>query len=178
MSEVQTVCACIHEMTHATLHNYEKQRMEAAAGDPDKEPPKPKTHQIEEIEAESTSYMVCQYFGIETGENSFGYVASYCKDRELSELRACLNTINKAAGGMISGIEKHFAEVCKEQGIDLSEQKRSRSRHPRLWKNRLWKNPPRRSWTPSTSLPPTSTSLPLILTLMSIGTKWRTRRLR
>ena len=123
MSEVQTVCACIHEMTHATLHNYEKQRMEAAAGDPDKEPPKPKSHQIEEIEAESTSYMVCQYFGIETGENSFGYVASYCKDRELSELRACLNTINKTAGSMIAGIEKHFAEVCKEQGIDLSEQK-------------------------------------------------------
>ena len=71
MSEVQTVCACIHEMTHATLHNYEKQRMEAAAADPSKEPPKPKPHQIEEIEAESTSYMVCQYFGIETGENSF-----------------------------------------------------------------------------------------------------------
>ena len=123
MSEVQTVCACIHEMTHATLHNYEKQRMEAAAGDPSKEPPKPKPHQIEEIEAESTSYMVCQYFGIETGENSFGYVASYCKDRELSELRACLNTINKTAGSMIASIEKHFAEVCKEQGIDLSEQK-------------------------------------------------------
>ena len=130
MSEVQTVCACIHEMTHATLHNYEKQRMEAAAGDPDKEPPKPKTHQIEEIEAESTSYMVCQYFGIETGENSFGYVASYCKDRELSELRACLNTINKAAGGMIAGIEKHFAEVCKEQGIDLSEQKKESEQTP------------------------------------------------
>lgn len=178
MSEVQTVCACIHEMTHATLHNYEKQRMEAAAGDPDKEPPKPKTHQIEEIEAESTSYMVCQYFGIETGENSFGYVASYCKDRELSELRACLNTINKAAGGMIAGIEKHFAEVCKEQGIDLSEQKRSRSRHPRLWKNRLRRNPLRRNWTPSTGLPPTSTSLPLSLTLMNIGTRWRTGRLR
>ena len=123
MSEVQTVCACIHEMTHATLHNYEKQRMEAAVGDPSKEPPKPKPHQIEEIEAESTSYMVCQYFGIETGENSFGYVASYCKDRELSELRACLNTINKTAGSMIAGIEKHFAEICKEQGIDLSEQK-------------------------------------------------------
>ena len=130
MSEVQTVCACIHEMTHATLHNYEKQRMEAAAGDPDKEPPKPKTHQIEEIEAESTSYMVCQYFGIETGENSFGYVASYCKNRELSELRACLNTINKAAGGMIAGIEKHFAEVCKEQGIDLSEQKKEPEQTP------------------------------------------------
>ena len=124
MSEIQTVCACIHEMTHAILHNYEKQRMEAAAGDTTQEPPKPKPHQIEEIEAESTSYMVCQYFGIETGANSFGYVASYCKDRELSELRACLNTINKAAGGMIAGIEKHFAEVCKEQGIDLSEQEK------------------------------------------------------
>ena len=130
MSEVQTVCACIHEMTHATLHNYEKQRMEAAAGDPYKEPPKPKPHQIEEIEAESTSYMVCQYFGIETGENSFGYVASYCKDRELSELRACLNTINKTAGSMIAGIEKHFAEVCKEQGIDLSEQKKESEQTP------------------------------------------------
>lgn len=124
MSEVQTVCACIHEMTHATLHNYEKQRMEAAAGDTTKEPPKPKPHQIEEIEAESTSYMVCQYFGIETGANSFGYVASYCKDRELSELRACLNTINKTAGGMIASIDKHFVEVCKEQGIDLSGQEK------------------------------------------------------
>lgn len=124
MSEIQTVCACIHEMTHAILHNYEKQRMEAAAGDTTQEPPKPKPHQIEEIEAESTSYMVCQYFGIETGANSFGYVASYCKDRELSELRACLNTINKTAGGMISSIDKHFAEVCKEQGIDLSEQEK------------------------------------------------------
>ena len=69
-------------------------------------------------------------FGIETGENSFGYVASYCKDRELSELRACLNTINKAAGGMIAGIEKHFAEVCKEQGIDLSEQKKEPEQTP------------------------------------------------
>ena len=76
MSEVQTVAAAVHEITHATLHNYEQARLAAAQGDETAEPPKPKDRHTEEVEAESVSFSVCQYYGIQTGENSFGYIAT------------------------------------------------------------------------------------------------------
>ena len=71
------------------------------------------------FEAESISYAVCKYFGIETGENSFGYIASWSQGKELKELRASLETINKTSGTLISDIERHYKEICKERGIDL-----------------------------------------------------------
>ena len=77
-----------------------------------------KDRHTEEVEAESISYAVCQYFGIQTGDNSFGYIASWSQGKELKELRASLETINKTASGLITDIEKHFAEICKERGID------------------------------------------------------------
>ena len=70
------------------------------------------------MEAESISYAVCKYFGIETGENSFGYIASWSQGKELKELRASLETINKTSGTLISDIERHYKEICKERGID------------------------------------------------------------
>ena len=70
------------------------------------------------FEAESISYAVCKYFGIETGENSFGYIASWSQGKELKELRASLETINKTSGTLISDIERHYKEICKERGID------------------------------------------------------------
>lgn len=118
MSEVQTVSAAIHEITHSKLHNYEKERLAAAAGDKDQEPPKPKDRHTEEVEAESVSYAVCQYYGIETSENSFGYIANWSSGKELPELKASLDTIQKTASGFISDIDRHFAEICKERGID------------------------------------------------------------
>ena len=121
MSEVQTVSAAVHEIAHSKLHNYAKAQEEAArAGD--KEPPQKKDRNTEEVEAESISYAVCQYFGIQTGENSFGYIASWSKDKELKELRASLETINKAAGELISDIDRYYKEICKERGIDLTAQ--------------------------------------------------------
>lgn len=120
MSEVQTVCAAIHEITHSKLHNYEKERLAAAAGEGAKEPPKPKDRHTEEVEAESVSYAVCQYYGIETGENSFGYIANWSSGKELPELRASLETIQKTANGLITDIDRHFQEICKERGIDLT----------------------------------------------------------
>lgn len=114
MSEVQTVSAAVHEITHATLHNYEQARLTAAEGDETAEPPKPKDRRTEEVEAESVSYAVCQYYGIQTGDNSFGYIASWSKDKELPELRASLETINKTASGLISDIDQNFREVLKE----------------------------------------------------------------
>ena len=121
MSEVQTVSAAVHEIAHAKLHNYEKEREAAAAGT-QQEPPKKKDRQTEEVEAESISYTVCQYFGIQTGENSFGYIATWSSGKELPELRASLETIQKTSTGLINDIERNFKEICKERGIDLTGQ--------------------------------------------------------
>lgn len=79
-----------------------------------------KNRSTEEVEAESISYAVCQYFGIQTGENSFGYIASWSKDKELKELRASLETINKTSCELINDIERNYKEICKERGIDLA----------------------------------------------------------
>lgn len=109
MSQVQTVSAAVHEITHSILHGQKDE----------------KSRSTEELEAESVSYVVCQYYGIETGANSLGYLASWSKDRELSELRACLDTISKTANGLITGIDRNFAEVCKEKGIEFSQEETS-----------------------------------------------------
>ena len=82
-----------------------------------------KYRHTEEVEAESISYAVCKYFGIETGENSFGYIASWSQGKELKELRASLETINKTSGTLISDIERHYKEICKERGIDPNAKK-------------------------------------------------------
>ena len=110
MSEVQTVSAAVYEIAHAKLHNYGLQQAAER---------KVKSRNTEEVEAESISFMVCAYFGIETGANSFGYVATWSKNAELPEFRASLDTISKTANGIITDVEKHFAEVCKERGIEL-----------------------------------------------------------
>ena len=110
MSEVQTVSAAVHEIAHAKLHNYALQQPEER---------RHKSRNTEEVEAESISFMVCAYFGIETGANSFGYVATWSKNAELPEFRASLDTIGKTANGIITDVEKHFVEVCKERGIEL-----------------------------------------------------------
>ena len=90
----------------------------AVEEDPTAEKQAIKNRHTEEVEAESISYAVCKYFGIETGENSFGYIASWSQGKELKELRASLETINKTSGTLISDIERHYKEICKERGID------------------------------------------------------------
>ena len=77
-----------------------------------------KDRHTEEVQAESISYAVCQYYGIQTGENSFGYIASWSQGKELKELRASLEVINKTAGELITDIDRHYKEICKERGID------------------------------------------------------------
>ena len=72
----------------------------------------------EEVQAESISYAVCAYYGIKTDENSFGYIASWSKGKELPELKASLETINKASNQMITDIDKNYAEIRKERGLD------------------------------------------------------------
>ena len=77
-----------------------------------------KDRRTEEVQAESISYAVCQYYGIETGDNSFGYIASWSQGKELKELRASLEVINKTAGELIADIDRHYKEICKERDID------------------------------------------------------------
>ena len=122
MSQVQTVCATVHEIGHAVLHDREKDRLSAAAGNTDKEPPKAKDKNTMEVEAESVSFAVCQYYGIDTSANSMGYIAGWSRDKSLPELKASLETITKTVSGLISTIDRHFAEICKERGIDLTTQ--------------------------------------------------------
>ena len=112
MSEVQTVCAAVHEIAHSKLHDYAKQQDSH-----------PKDSSTEEIEAESIAYTVCAYFGIETSANSFGYVATWSKDKDLKAFKDSLDTIRKTSSDLISGVEQQFKEICKERGISLEAEK-------------------------------------------------------
>lgn len=114
MSEVQTVCATVHEIAHAKLHNYDISNTQSEQSE---EIPK-KDHRTKEVEAESIAYAVCQYYGIETAENSFGYIAGWSKGKELSELRASLETINQTASELIDDIDRHFMQLCEERGME------------------------------------------------------------
>ena len=76
-----------------------------------------KDRRTQEVEAESVSYAVCQYYGIETAANSFGYIAEWSKSHELKELKESLETINRTAAKMIGDIDRNFSEICKERGI-------------------------------------------------------------
>ncbi len=108
MSEVQTISAAIHEIAHALLHNV--RNTEQA-----------KDRNTEEVEAESISFAVCAYYGIATGENSFGYIATWSKDKELKELRSSLETINKTASQLIEDIDRNYAAIVKEREAELPD---------------------------------------------------------
>ena len=78
-----------------------------------------KDRNTEEVEAESISFAVCAYYGIATGENSFGYLATWSKDKELKELRASLETINKTSSELITDIDRHYAAIIKERETEI-----------------------------------------------------------
>lgn len=115
MSEVQTMCAAVHEIAHAKLHNYVIANAEA---EQTQEITK-KDQRTKEVEAESIAYAVCQYYGIETAENSFGYIAGWSKGKDLEELRASLETINQTASELITDIDRHFMQLCEERGTEI-----------------------------------------------------------
>jgi hypothetical protein len=110
MSQIQTVCAVIHELGHSRLHDLTVIK--------DEEPPKDRRQQ--ECEAESLSFCVCNFFGIETGANSFGYIAEYARSKEMKELYASLDAIRKASAALIGEISDKYQALAKERGIDLS----------------------------------------------------------
>ena len=168
MSEVQTVCAAIHEIAHSLLHSRSKEANEVTPSwkvvmvseggtkhdfssgfkteaeakhfaeaenwnhldenqfewrlevEEDLSAVKAAalSRNTEEVQAESISYAVCAYFGIETGENSFGYIATWSKGKELPELKASLETINRTSSGLITDIDRNYKMLMKERGLD------------------------------------------------------------
>ena len=106
LSQIQTVSVMIHETAHAILHALPVENGKIV-GKPEKD------RRTREVEAESVAYIVCQHFGIETGESSFAYVTSWSKNKELPELKASLECISKTASKMIEDIENNCPSICK-----------------------------------------------------------------
>ena len=108
MSDLQTLKTAIHEIAHAKLHDIDLNAP--------KEEQKPRVdRRTREVEAESVAYTVCQHYGLDTSDYSFGYVAGWSSGKELSELRGSLETIRNTAAEMINAIDGHFAELQKAQ---------------------------------------------------------------
>ena len=107
MSELQTLKTAIHEIAHAKLHDIDLNA-------PKDEQPRV-DRRTREVEAESVAYTVCQHYGLDTSDYSFGYVAGWSSGRELSELKSSLETIRSAAAEIINSIDGHIAELQKEQ---------------------------------------------------------------
>lgn len=113
MSESQTVKTAIHEVAHAKLHSIELNK--------DTDLLEQKDRNTKEVEAESVVYTVCQHFGIDTSEYSFGYIAGWSSGKEMTELKSSLDTIRRTASEMISGIEVHLQELQKDRGVDQDQ---------------------------------------------------------
>ncbi len=109
MAEIQNVKTAIHEITHATLHNYYAEKEKNVL------PENRKDQRTREVEAESVAYTVCQHYGIDTADYSFGYIAGWSSGRETKELKASLATIRETAAGLITSIDEKYRELIKEQ---------------------------------------------------------------
>ncbi|MCP8410004.1 YodL domain-containing protein [Clostridioides difficile] len=108
MSELQTLKTAIHEIAHAKLHDIDLNA-------PENEQQPRVDRRTREVEAESVAYTVCQHYGLNTSDYSFGYVAGWSSGRELSELKNSLETIRSAAAEIINSIDETLAELSKAQ---------------------------------------------------------------
>lgn len=111
MSESQTVKTAIHEIAHSLLHDTDHARMEGV------DATEKKDRNTKEVEAEAVAYTVCQHFGIDTSDYSFGYVAGWSSGREMTELKKSMETIRKTAAELIEKIEENIQEIRKERDV-------------------------------------------------------------
>ena len=123
MSNQQTIKTCVHEITHALLHGGNKEQNHI------------QDRYTKEVEAESVAYIVCQHFGIDTSEYSFGYIAGWSRGRQMEELKGSLNTIRSTSADMINAIEiilarNHVEVEAEENSIpnDVQYKKQNISR--------------------------------------------------
>ena len=113
VSELQAVKTAIHEIAHAKLH------------DVDLNAPLEEQNRIDrrsrEVQAESVAYTVCQHFGLDTSDYSFGYVAGWSSGKEMTELKASLETIQETAKELITEIEGHFTELQQQRQAEQEQ---------------------------------------------------------
>ncbi len=112
MSETQTAKTGVHEVAHAKLH----------AKEIEKETGISKDRETKEIEAESIAYTVCQHFGIDTSDYSFGYIAGWSSGKEMPELKSSLDTIRRTSSELIMGIETQLLEIEKERAAEQAQE--------------------------------------------------------
>ena len=128
MSQLQTLKTAIHEIAHAKLHDIDLNA-------PKDEQPRV-DRRTREVEAESVAYTVCQHYGLDTSDYSFGYVAGWSSGRELAELKSSLETIRSAAAEIINSIDANIAELQKAQdkeqtaGQEQPEQEAEKAAEP------------------------------------------------
>lgn len=116
MSESQTLKTMVHEVAHSMLHNKELNKdMDAPVKD----------RNTKEVEAESIAYTVCQHFGIDTSDYSFGYIAGWSSGKEMTELKASLDTIRRTASELITGIEGQLQALQLNRTMEQAEEKES-----------------------------------------------------
>lgn len=116
MSESQTLKTMVHEVAHSMLHNKEINR-----DDLTEEPAKDRN--TKEVEAESVAYTVCQHFGIDTSDYSFGYIAGWSSGKDMKELKSSLDTIRKTASELITGIEGALRELQLNREMEQEQSK-------------------------------------------------------
>ena len=114
VSELQAVKTAIHEIAHAKLHDVDLNA-------PPEEQNRVDRH-TREVEAESVAYTVCQHFGLDTSDYSFGYVAGWSSGKEMTELKASLETIQATAKELITEIEGHFTELQQQRQAEQEQQ--------------------------------------------------------
>ena len=115
MSESQTLKTMIHEVVHSKLHSKEVEQDEQMKKD----------RNTKEVEAESIAYTVCQHFGIDTSDYSFGYIAGWSSGRDTKELRASMDTIRRTASELITGIEEQLQELQRNREVSQEQTKES-----------------------------------------------------
>lgn len=108
MSQLQTLKTAIHEIAHAKLHDID---LNASKEERENLP----DQRTREVQAESVAYTVCQHYGLDTSDYSFGYVAGWSTGREMDELKSSLETIRSTAAEIINSIDAHIAELQKDQ---------------------------------------------------------------
>lgn len=114
MSEAQTAKTGVHEVAHAKLHAREAEQ--------DTEKAVYKDRETKEVEAESIAYTVCQHFGIDTSDYSFGYIAGWSSGKEMPELKSSLDTIRRTSSELIKGIEAQLLEIEKERAAEQTQE--------------------------------------------------------
>lgn len=114
MSQIQNSKTAIHEIAHATLHDID-------LNNPASDMEGRKDRKTKEVEAESIAYAVCQHYGIDTSDYSFGYVAGWSSDKDLKELKSSLETIRKTSATLINAIDERMAELQLAKVQEVAE---------------------------------------------------------